>query len=106
LQLAWRIQEVGDVVFCFSLTFVAGANPILYQEATPVLIDSETETWNMSPEALERALQDVKKNGKLPKAVIVVNLYDQSAKMDELVSTCDSYGSGCLSLPEFCRKFD
>jgi pyridoxal phosphate-dependent aminotransferase EpsN len=82
------------VVFCSSLTFVASANPILYQGATPVLIDSEMETWNMSPEALERALQDAKENGKLPKAVIVVNLYGKSAKMDELVSICDAYGRG------------
>jgi pyridoxal phosphate-dependent aminotransferase EpsN len=94
IHLALRILEVeeGDVVFCSSLTFVASANPILYQGATPVFIDSEMETWNMSPEALERALQDAKENGKLPKAVIVVNLYGQSAKMDELVSICDAYG--------------
>jgi pyridoxal phosphate-dependent aminotransferase EpsN len=55
-------------------------------------IDSEMETWKMSPEALELALQDAKENGKLPKAVIVVNLYGQSAKMDEPVSVCDTYG--------------
>src|SRR5699024_1456277 len=93
IHLALRLLDVGpeDTVFCSSLTFVASANPILYQGATPVLIDSEMETWNMSPVALERALQDAKANGKLPKAVIVVHLYGQSAKMDELVAICDAY---------------
>src|SRR5690625_127239 len=94
IHLALRLLDVGteDTVFCSSLTFVASANPILYQGATPVLIDSEMETWNMSPVALERALQDAKANGKLPKAVIVVHLYGQSAKMNELVAICDAYG--------------
>jgi len=94
IHLALRLLDVGteDTVFCSSLTFVASANPILYQGATPVLIDSEMETWNMSPVALERALQEAKENGNLPKAVIVVHLYGQSAKMDELVAICDAYG--------------
>lgn len=81
----------GDIVFCSSLTFVASANPILYQGAEPVFIDSEPDTWNMSPNALERAFRDAKLEGKLPKAVIVVNLYGQSAKMDELVVICNEY---------------
>jgi len=84
--------ELGDTVFCASLTFVASANPILYLGAEPVFIDSEEETWNMSPIALERAMNDAQLEGKLPKAVIVVNLYGQSAKMDELVAICDAYG--------------
>ncbi|WP_164219899.1 aminotransferase class I/II-fold pyridoxal phosphate-dependent enzyme [Virgibacillus sp. YIM 98842] len=94
IHLALRLLNVksGDIVFCSSLTFVASANPILYQEATPVFIDSEMDTWNMSPKALERALRDAKGNGKLPKAVIVVNLYGQSARIDELVDICDAYG--------------
>jgi len=77
IHLALRLLKVGkgDIVFCSSLTFVASVNPVLYQGATPVLIDSEPETWNMSPQALERALKDDKSNGKLPKAVIVVHLY-------------------------------
>lgn len=93
IHLALRLLEVeaGDRVFCSSLTFIASANPIFYQGATPILIDSEEETWNMSPNALERALQDAKKEKKLPKAVIVVNLYGQSAKMDELLQICNSY---------------
>lgn len=93
IHLALRLLNVGvgDTVFCSSLTFVASANPILYQGATPVLIDSEIETWNMSPIAFERALEEAHKNGKLPKAVIVVNLYGQSAKMDELMGISEKY---------------
>lgn len=82
----------GDIVFCSSLTFVASANPILYQGAEVVFIDSEWDTWNMSPQALERALSDAKKNGKLPKAIILVHLYGQSAKMDELLTLSEAYG--------------
>src|SRR5699024_3554936 len=91
---ALRLLDVGpgDTVLCSSLTFVASTNPILYQGATPVLIDSELDTWNMSPEALERALAVARERGELPKAVIVVHLFVQSAKMDELVEICDAYG--------------
>ena len=91
LALSLLGVERGDRVFCSSLTFVASANPILYQGAEPVFIDSEPETWNMSPVALERAFADAEYEGKLPKAVIIVNLYGQSAKMDELLSICDRY---------------
>lgn len=84
--------EHGDTVFCSSLTFVASANPILYLGAVPVFVDSEEETWNMSPDALKRAFEEAQVDGKLPRAVIVVNLYGQSAKMDELMAICDSYG--------------
>ncbi|WP_046174695.1 DegT/DnrJ/EryC1/StrS family aminotransferase [Domibacillus indicus] len=91
IHLALRLLgvESGDTVFCSSLTFIASANPILYQGAEPVFIDSEPDTWNMSPDALERALSEAE---RLPKAVIVVNLYGQSAKMDEIMSICDRYG--------------
>ncbi|MGZ0876519.1 DegT/DnrJ/EryC1/StrS family aminotransferase [Priestia megaterium] len=81
----------GDTVFCSTLTFIASANPIIYQGAEPIFIDSEPETWNMSPQALKRALQDASIEGALPKAVIVVNLYGQSAKMDEILSLCNQY---------------
>ncbi|PGA19847.1 DegT/DnrJ/EryC1/StrS family aminotransferase [Priestia aryabhattai] len=93
IHLALSLLEVtkGDIVFCSTLTFVASANPIIYQGAEPVFIDSEPETWNMSPEALKRALQDAFIQGKLPKAVIVVNLYGQSAKMDQILSLCNQY---------------
>ncbi|MBC1435197.1 aminotransferase class I/II-fold pyridoxal phosphate-dependent enzyme [Listeria rocourtiae] len=94
IHLALRLLEVGrgDMVFCSSFTFTASANPIKYLGADVTFIDSEPETWNMSPQALERALADAKKDHRLPKAVIVVHLYGQSAKMDELVKVCESYG--------------
>jgi pyridoxal phosphate-dependent aminotransferase EpsN len=93
IHLALQLLEVqqGDTVFCSSLTFIASANPILYQGAEPVFIDSEPDTWNMSPLALEKAMEEAKKAGKLPKAVIVVNLYGQSAKMDEILTICNHY---------------
>jgi pyridoxal phosphate-dependent aminotransferase EpsN len=93
IHLALRLLEVGqgDIVFCSSLTFVASANPILYQGATPVFIDSEPSSWNMSPLALEKALCDSEKQNKLPKAVIVVNLYGQSADMNAIVPLCQKY---------------
>src|SRR5690606_31504004 len=75
----------GDRVFCSSLTFVASANPILYQGAEPVFIDSEPNSWNMSPQALGQAFAAAAREGRLPKAVIVVNLYGQSADMDPIL---------------------
>lgn len=93
IHLALRLLDVTseDTVFVSSLTFVASANPILYEKATPVLIDSEPETWNMSPDALERALTDAKAENKLPKAVIIVHLYGQSAKVNELLRVCQTF---------------
>lgn len=85
LALSLLGVEKGDTVFCSTLTFVASANPILYQGAEPVFIDSEPETWNMSPQALERALLDASINGKLPKAIIVVNLYVKVPKWMKLL---------------------
>lgn len=93
IHLALELLNVsqGDTVFCSSLTFVASANPILYTGAAPVFIDSEENSWNMSPAALERALKDASAENKLPKAVIIVNLYGQLAMMDELIELCDQY---------------
>lgn len=93
IHLALRLLnlEKGDTVFCSSLTFVASANPILYEGAEPVFIDSEFGTWNMCPQALEEGLHLAALQGKLPKAVIVVNLYGQSARMDEIVKVCEEY---------------
>lgn len=93
IHLALDILGVkqGDSVFCSTFTFVASANPALYLGADITFIDSEIETWNMSPFALEQALSDAKKMGKLPKAIIVVNLYGQSAQMDELLEIANSY---------------
>lgn len=94
IHLALRLLGVqeGDIVFCSSLTFVASVNPVLYLNATPVFIDSEPGTWNMSPQALERAFQDAARNGRLPKAVIVVQLFGQNADMDPIITLCDFYG--------------
>lgn len=93
IHLALLLLDVkkGDTVFCSSLTFVASANPILYQQAEPVFIDSDFDSWNMSPQALERALIEAKKSNKLPKAVIVVNIYGQSAKMDKIMDLCATF---------------
>lgn len=93
IHLALELLDVGrgDTVFCSTLTFVASANPILYTGASPVFIDSEETTWNMSPNALKNALEEAKQKGKMPKAIIVVNLYGQSAMMDELMSLADEY---------------
>lgn len=93
IHLALILLDVkpGDVVFASSFTFIATINPILYQGATPVLIDSDLESWNMSPFALERALAEAKANNKLPKAVIIVNLYGQSANYEALCKICDDY---------------
>lgn len=82
----------GDMVFCSTLTFAASVNPVMYQGAEPVMIDSEPESWNMCPDALERALESARQDGRLPKAVIVVCLYGQSADMDRIVPLCDKYG--------------
>ncbi|WP_370511622.1 DegT/DnrJ/EryC1/StrS family aminotransferase [Paenibacillus odorifer] len=82
----------GDYVFCSDLTFAGSCNPILYQYANPVFIDSEPETWNMSPIALEKAFEWAKKENKMPKAVIIVDLYGQSADYDLLLPICEQYG--------------
>jgi pyridoxal phosphate-dependent aminotransferase EpsN len=82
----------GDTVFCSSFTFIGSANPILYQGARPVFIDSEPESWNLSPAALERALERADREGRLPKALVTVNLYGQSADYDPLIEACERYG--------------
>jgi dTDP-4-amino-4,6-dideoxygalactose transaminase len=82
----------GDAVFCSSLTFVASCNPVLYCGAQPVLIDSEAKSWNMSPTALERAFEWAQREGRMPRCVIIVNLYGQSADMDALLPICERYG--------------
>ncbi|WP_139906069.1 DegT/DnrJ/EryC1/StrS family aminotransferase [Clostridium thermarum] len=93
IHMALKVLGIGrgDIVFCSSLTFAASCNPIIYEGAEPVFIDSEPETWNMSPNALERAMEDYSREGRLPKAVIVVNLYGQSADMDPIADICKRY---------------
>ncbi|WP_205509172.1 DegT/DnrJ/EryC1/StrS family aminotransferase [Longitalea arenae] len=84
--------KAGDEVICQSMTFSASANPIAYQGASPVFVDSEETTWNMSPECLEEAIQDRIKLGKKPKAIIVVHLYGMPAKMNEIMAIARRYG--------------
>jgi pyridoxal phosphate-dependent aminotransferase EpsN len=94
MHLGLKLLDVGpgDTVFCSSLTFSASANPIIYQGAEPVFIDAEPKTWNMCPEALKIAFEDAEKKGKLPKAVITVDLYGQSADYDPILELCNHYG--------------
>lgn len=94
IHLAVRMLGVkpGDRVFCSTLTFSASANPIVYEGGEPVFIDSEPGSWNMSPVALERAVNAAQAEGWMPRAVIVVNLYGQSADMDALIDICDRHG--------------
>jgi dTDP-4-amino-4,6-dideoxygalactose transaminase len=93
LHLALRLVGVerGDEVFCSTFTFVATANPILYQGATPVFVDSDRTSWNMDPALLAEALEKRAKQGKLPKAVVLVHLYGQSADIDPIQLACAQY---------------
>jgi dTDP-4-amino-4,6-dideoxygalactose transaminase len=94
LHLALILLEVkaGDEVICQSMTFSASANPIAYQGATPVFIDSEKDTWNMDPDLLRQAIQERTAKGKKPKAIIVVHLYGMPAKMKEIEAIAQEYG--------------
>lgn len=80
-----------DEVICSTLTFAASANPIIYQGATPVFIDSEPHTWNVDCNYLEDALRDRIRKGKRPKAIIIVHLYGQSADIDPIMNLCNQY---------------
>ena len=92
IHLALKALGVGygDLVFCQDLTFAATANPIRYQGAIPVFIDSN-ETWNLCPEALKKGLDKFKELGQKPKAVIVVHLYGLSADLDPIMEICREY---------------
>jgi dTDP-4-amino-4,6-dideoxygalactose transaminase len=83
--------KAGDEVICQSMTFSASANPILYQGAIPIFIDSEKDTWNICPENLEIAISDRIKKGKKPKAIIAVHLYGNPYKVDEIHAIADRY---------------
>ncbi|HOF46305.1 MAG TPA: DegT/DnrJ/EryC1/StrS family aminotransferase, partial [Bacteroidales bacterium] len=84
--------QSGDEVICQSFTFSATANPIVYQGATPIFIDSEKDTWNMSPHLLEKAIIERKKiTGKYPKAIIPVHLYGMPANMSDILSIAKAY---------------
>ncbi|MEL0226720.1 MAG: DegT/DnrJ/EryC1/StrS family aminotransferase, partial [Flavobacteriaceae bacterium] len=110
IHLALRLLEIqqGDLILCQSFTFIGSSNPILYEKAIPVFIDSEATTWNMCPNALEEAIVDLDKKGKQPKAIIVVHLYgynipvieDAAEAMGSLIDgkACGSFGDfGILS---------
>ena len=83
--------QAGDIVFCSTLTFIASVAPAMYQNAIPVFIDSDEDTWNMSPIALQKAFDDAEKSGKMPKCVIVAELYGQPPKIDEIQKICAKY---------------
>lgn len=91
LHLAVKLAGVkqGDRVFCSDMTFAATVNPVVYEKATPVFIDTEYDTWNMDPEALEKAFQLYPET----KVVIVANLYGTPAKFDEILAVCNKYGA-------------
>ena len=93
LHLALLILGVkpGDEVICSSFTFAASANPIVYVGATPVFVDSEADTWNMSPALLEEAILDRIAKGKKPKAIVIVHLYGMPAMLDEIMAISEKY---------------
>lgn len=93
IHLSLRLLEVkqGDIVLVSSFTFCATVNPVVYEKATPVFIDSEPNTWNMSPELLEKAIKDYIAQGKKPKAIILVHLYGMPSKMEEILAIANHY---------------
>lgn len=94
LHLALKLVGVkpGDEVFCSTFTFIASVSPITYLGATPVFIDSDRTSWNMDPELLATTLAKKDRLGKLPKAVVLVHLYGQSADIEPIIQVCDRYG--------------
>jgi dTDP-4-amino-4,6-dideoxygalactose transaminase len=94
LHLAMRLVGVrpGDEVLCSTLTFVASANPILYEGGTPVFVDSDEASWNMNPALLAEELDACARRGRLPRAVVLVHLYGQSADIDPILEACDRHG--------------
>jgi dTDP-4-amino-4,6-dideoxygalactose transaminase len=88
----------GDEVICSSFTFSGTVNPVSYQGATPVFVDSEEQSWNMDPELLEEAVKERIQKGKRVKAIIPVHLYGMPAHMEEILSIAEKYG--ILSVPQ------
>jgi pyridoxal phosphate-dependent aminotransferase EpsN len=86
----------GDLFFCSSLTFAATLAPLVQRGAVPIFIDSEPESWNMSPSALREAFEDTARIGTKPRAVVIVNLYGQPCDMDNLLSICEEYETPVL----------
>ena len=94
LHLGLRLAGVGngDRVLCSTLTFVASANPILYLQATPVFVDADRSSWNLDPNLLEDELARSARRGRMPRAVVVVDILGQSADWDAISSICGRYG--------------
>ena len=94
LHLAMKLVGVrrGDEVLCSTLTFVASANPILYEGGSPVFVDSDEATWNMDPALLAEELDACARRGRLPRAVVLVHLYGQSADIDPILEACERHG--------------
>ncbi len=94
IHLALQLVGVshGDEVICQSFTFSASANPSMYLGATPVFVDSEKDTWNLSPDLLEKAILDRMANGKKPKAIVAVHLYGMPYKIDQISKIAENYG--------------
>jgi pyridoxal phosphate-dependent aminotransferase EpsN len=94
LHVALRLAGVqpGDEVFCSSATFVATANPILYEKAIPVFVDSEPGTWNICPASLEKAIDTKKRAGKIPKFLVCVDLFGMGARYREILELCRRHG--------------
>ena len=93
IHLALQLLNVrqDDIVICQSFTFVGTSNPILYQKAIPIFVDSENSTWNMCPKSLEEAIIKLNSKGKIPKAIVVVHLYGMPAKMNEIMEVAKRY---------------
>ena len=93
IHLALRLIGIqpNDKVVCQSFTFIGSSNPILYEKAWPIFIDSEEDTWNMCPEALEEALMACQNKGEMPRAIIVVHLFGMPAKMKEIMAVANQY---------------
>jgi pyridoxal phosphate-dependent aminotransferase EpsN len=94
IHLGLRLLGVGpgDEVLCPTLTFTASCNPVRYQGAEPVFLDSDSQSWNLDPNLLEDALRQYAGAGKMPRALVVVHLYGQCAEMDAIRAICDRYG--------------
>ncbi len=93
IHLAVRVMGIseGDTVLCQSFTFIGSCNPVVYEKANLIFVDSEYDTWNMCPNSLRRALEDCKKQKITPKAIIVVHLYGMPAKMNDILSIANHY---------------
>jgi len=92
LAMRWLRLQPGDEVVCSTLTFSASVNPVLYERATPVFVDSDDKSWNMDPMLLAETIADRIRRGRKPKAVILVHLYGQSADIDPITAICTEYG--------------